>query len=155
MNTDVSLSVDRRRTGWWLVAIALLGAIGLFFYSFIGTFVFGLFVYYGARPVNRRIRRRVGSRGAAATITTLFIVLPTLALLGYTGSVAVREFTNAAGPDLVNLLLDRLPGNQRSIAGIARNLPGLLDRVGQLSRIRQVLTGALGAIGTSRMPCFT
>jgi len=148
VSTDFSLSVDRRRVGWWLVALVLLGAVGLFFYSFVGTFVFGLFVYYGARPINRRIQRRVGSRDVAATITLLFIVLPTLALLGYTGFVAVREFTNAVGPDLVNLLLDRLPGNQQSIAGIARNLPGLLDRVGQLSRIRQVLTGALGAIGT-------
>jgi predicted PurR-regulated permease PerM len=147
VNTDVSLGVDRRRVGWWLVAVVLLGAVGLFFYSFVGTFVFGLFVYYGARPVNRRIRRHVGSRGAAATITMLFIVLPTLSLLGYTSFVAVREFTNAAGPDLVNLLLERLPGQQQSIAGIVRNPPDLLNRVGQLSRIRQFLTGALGALG--------
>lgn len=117
MTTDFSVNVDRRRTGWWLVAAVLVGAVGLFFYSFVGTFVFGLFVYYGARPVNRRIRRRVDSRGGAATITLLFIVLPTLALLGYAGFVAFREFTNAAGPNLVNLLVGRLPGNQQSIAG--------------------------------------
>jgi predicted PurR-regulated permease PerM len=145
---ESSFSVDRRRIGWWLVAIALLGAVGLFFYSFVGTFVFGLFVYYGARPINRRIQRRVGSRDAAATITLLFIVLPTLALLGYTGFVAVREFTNAAGPGLANLLFERLPGNQQSIVGLLGNLPSLVNRIGQFSQIRQVLTGALGAFGT-------
>jgi predicted PurR-regulated permease PerM len=72
MATDFSLDADRRRVGWWLVAVVLLGAVGLFFYSFVDTFVLGLFVYYGARPINRRIRAAVDSPGIAATITLLF-----------------------------------------------------------------------------------
>lgn len=72
MATDSSLDADRWRVGWWLVVVVLLGAVGLFFYSFVGTFVLGLFVYYGARPINRRIRAAVDSPGIAATITLLF-----------------------------------------------------------------------------------
>jgi len=72
MATDFSLDADRRRVGWWLVVVVLLGAVGLFFYSFVGTFVLGLYVYYGARPINRRIRAAVDSPGIAATITLLF-----------------------------------------------------------------------------------
>jgi predicted PurR-regulated permease PerM len=72
MATDFSLDADRRRVGWWLVAVVLLGAVGLFFYSFVGTFVLELFVSYGARPINRRIRAAVDSPGIAATITLLF-----------------------------------------------------------------------------------
>ena len=123
MTTEFALDIDRRRIGWWFVAVVLIGAVSFFFYSFVGTFVLGLFVYYGARPVNRRLRRRIGSPGAAATITLLFIVVPTLALLSYTGLVAFEQFTNTASSDLVNPLLQRLPGNQRSIAGLLENLP--------------------------------
>jgi predicted PurR-regulated permease PerM len=148
MATEFSLDVNRRRVGWWLLAVVLLSATVLFFYSFVGTFVLGLFVYYGARPVNRRIRRRVGSSGAAATITLLFIVVPTLTLLSYTGFVAFEQFTSTASSDLVNPLLQRLPGNQQSIAGLLGNLPQLVGQLGQSSRIQGVLTEAVGVLGT-------
>ena len=147
MATGLPLSFDRRRAGWWLVAAVLLGVVGLFFLSFVGTFIFGLFIYYGARPVNRRIQRRVESRGAAATVTLLFIVLPTLALLGYTGFVAVGEFAAVAGPDAVNMLLERLPGNQQSLAGVLQNLPQFVSQLGQ-ARVQQGLTTVLGTLGT-------
>ena len=148
MTADFSLDVDRRRGGWWLVAALLVGVVGFFVLSFVGTFVLGVFVYYGARPINRRIRRRVDSRGGAATITLLFIVVPTLALLGYAGFVAWSELTAVLGPDAVNLLLNRLPGNQQSLADVLGNLPGLVRRLDQLSRVRQALTSALGVLGT-------
>lgn len=147
MTTELSLPVDRRRVGWWLVAAALAGVVGFFLFSFIGTFIFGLFVYYGARPVNRWIQGRIDSRGVAATVTLLFIVLPTLALLGYTGFVAVREFTATVGPDTVTLLLERLPGNQQSLAAALQNLPQFVRRLDQLSQVQEGVTTVLGVLG--------
>lgn len=47
MATEFSPELNRR-TGWWIVAAVMIGIVGLFFLSFIGTFIFGLFVYYGA-----------------------------------------------------------------------------------------------------------
>jgi predicted PurR-regulated permease PerM len=143
MAARLPLEFDRRRAGWWLVAAVVAGIVGLFFLSFVGTFVFGLFVYYGARPVNRWIQHRVDSRALAATATLLFIVLPTLSLLGYTGFVAFRELAALAGPDAIDTALGRLPGNQQSVAGTLRNLPQL----GQLSGVQQQLTAVLGTLG--------
>jgi predicted PurR-regulated permease PerM len=148
MASEGSLDIDRRRIGWWLVGTVLAGAVAVFFYSFIGTFVLGLFIYYGARPINRRIGGYVDSRGAVATITLLFIVVPTLALLCYAGFVAVQEFTATVGPETVNALLDRLPGNQQSITGVLGNLPQLVGQLDQFSQIRGALTTALGTLGT-------
>lgn len=108
MATEFSPELNRR-TGWWIVAAVMIGIVGLFFLSFIGTFIFGLFVYYGARPINRRIQHRADSRAVAATVTLLFIVLPTLALLGYTGFVAFREFTTFLGPETIDTALERVP----------------------------------------------
>ncbi len=147
MSPELSSAFDRRRIGWWLVATALAGIVGFFFISFVGTFIFGLFVYYGARPVNRQIQRHVDSRGVAATITLLCIVLPTLALLGYSGFVAVREFTATIDPETMNVLLERLPGNQQTLASTLQNLPQLVRQVGQLSEVQQGLTTALGVLG--------
>jgi len=146
--TTLSLPVDRRRAGWWLVAAALAGAVAFFLFSFVGTFVLGLFVYYGARPVNRRIQRHVDSYGIAATVTLLFIVLPTLALLGYTAFMAGRELTAAVGSDVVTQVLERLPGNQQSVAEALGNLPGLVGQLSQVSEIREGLATALGVLGT-------
>ncbi|WP_458210869.1 AI-2E family transporter [Haladaptatus sp. NG-SE-30] len=147
MSLELSPTIDRQRVGWWLVAVVLAGVVGLFLVSFIGTFIFGLFIYYGARPVNRRIQRYVNSRGAAATITLLCIVLPTLALLGYTGIIAVQEFTATISPDTMDLLLEHLPGNQQSFTAVLQNLPQFVSRVGQFSQIQQGLTTVLGVLG--------
>ncbi|MDS0292668.1 AI-2E family transporter [Halogeometricum luteum] len=148
MNVGGAPAIDRRRVGWWLVAAGVAGIVGLFLYSFVGTFVLGLFVYYGARPVNRRIQRVVGSRGLSATVTLLFIVVPTLALLGYAGFVALRELTATLDSGTVTLLLNRLPGDQQTLAGVARNFPQFVQQLGDMSQFRQALQTAAGALGT-------
>ena len=151
MSAGLASAIERRRIGWWLVAAALACVVGLFLFSFVGTFVLGLFVYYGARPVNRRIQRRVDSRGVAATVTLLFIVLPTLTLLGYASFVALRELTATLDSQTVTLLLNRLPGDQQSLAGVFRDFPQFVQQLGQASQFQQVLqtlTGVLGAATT-------
>ena len=146
MATEFSPELDRR-TGWWLVAAAVLAIVGLFFLSFIGTFIFGLFVYYGARPINRRIQHGVDSRALAATVTLLFIVLPTLALLGYTGFVAFREATAFLGPEAINTALERVPGDQQSLGAALQNLPRFAEQLGQVSGLQQGLIRAVGLLG--------
>ena len=148
MVAELLSDFDRRRAGWWLVATGIVGIVGLFLLSFIGTFIFGLFVYYGARPINRWVQARIGSREIAATITLLFIVLPTLALLGYTGFVAFREFAAFMGPDAVGMVLERLPGNQQSVAEALQNLPWIAGQLSQLSGAQQGVSTALGTLGT-------
>ncbi|WP_135828495.1 AI-2E family transporter [Halorussus halobius] len=85
-------NVERSRVGWWLVGLALGAAILFVFYSFVGTFVFGIFVYYATRPVYRRIRRRVRPPSLAAGTSLLVLALPVLLLMAYTGAIALQEF---------------------------------------------------------------
>ncbi|SEP20798.1 Predicted PurR-regulated permease PerM [Halogranum amylolyticum] len=150
MHERLPFDLERRRVGWWIVGVALFGTLSFFLYSFVGTFVLGLFVYYGARPIYVRLERRL-SDGLAATFTLLCLVIPVLALLGYTGYVAFQEFSAVAGPSAVDAVVQRLPGNSQSLA-TALQQP--MQFVGQLGQIPQLQNGVdtaiktLGAVGT-------
>ncbi|KTG27240.1 AI-2E family transporter [Haloferax profundi] len=81
---------------WWAVAFALAGAFVYIVYSFIGTFVFGLFIYYATRPIYRRIRRRIRPPSLAATVALFALALPALGLMLYASTIALREFVKYA-----------------------------------------------------------
>lgn len=67
---------DRSRVLWWALTAVLAGTLGLLVYSYIGTFVLGIFIYYAARPVYRRLRVVVGSPGLAAAGALFAFELP-------------------------------------------------------------------------------
>ncbi|MFW5978060.1 MAG: AI-2E family transporter, partial [Halohasta sp.] len=73
----------RRHPVWTLVGIALLVAVAYVVQSFIGTLVFGLFLYYATRPVYDRIEGRIGQPTVAAGISIFALALPALGLVGY------------------------------------------------------------------------
>ncbi|WP_254545976.1 AI-2E family transporter [Halomarina pelagica] len=85
------LPSDRSRVAWWLLTGALAALLLFAVFSLIGTVVLGLFVYYGLRPVCRRLRSIVGSRGEAAALTLLAVALPVAVLLAYVGVAGLRE----------------------------------------------------------------
>lgn len=84
--------MDRDRVGWWTVAGVLGAILGYVVYSFIGTFVFGIFVYYVTRPIYRRIRRVVRPPSLAAGVSLVLITLPVILLLAYTIAIGIQEF---------------------------------------------------------------
>jgi len=87
-------NVDRSRAAWWTIG-ASLGAAALFVvYSFIGTFVFGIFIYYSTRPVYKRLRRRVRPPSLAAAVALLALALPAILLMVYTAAIGVQELSN-------------------------------------------------------------
>lgn len=147
MDERLPFDIERSRLGWWVVGLTLFGTLLFFLYSFVGTFVLGLFIYYGARPIHVRLERRL-SDGLAATFTVLCLVLPVLALLGYTGVVAFREFTAAVGPNMVDVVLRRLPGNPQSLATVLQQPMQFVDQFGQLSQLQSGLNAVLGTLGT-------
>jgi predicted PurR-regulated permease PerM len=128
---DWSVEFERHRLGWWFLALALGVVVWAFVSGFVGTFVLGLFIYYGSRPVHHWLLKRLDSRGAAATLTMLLIVVPALLLLSYVGLVAIREFTAVAGGDLIQQLSQRIPGSASR---------ALQDPWGYLSRLDNVDT---------------
>mgnify|MGYP006423287773 CR=1 FL=1 len=84
-------SVVRDHPLWLLSGIVLLGAIGYVLSSFIGLVVVGLFVYYAARPVYRRLVDRVGHPTLAAGLSISTLVLPMFLLVGYALLIVSRE----------------------------------------------------------------
>jgi len=146
MATQPPFPLDRRRLSWWLVGLVVATIVLFFLYSFVGTFIFGLFVYYGALPIFQRIHDVVESRDLSATITLLFIVIPTLAIIAYAGYVAYTEFTATLGQDALDVVLERLPGNQQSLADALQSLPSILQQIGELSEVQDSLNAVFGPV---------
>jgi predicted PurR-regulated permease PerM len=97
---DFEYDFDRSRAAWWVV-IAALGALVLYVvYSFIGTFVLGLFVYYATRPLYQRLQPRVSSPTLAVIGTLLAFALPLLVLISYTLAVGLQELSSLTGGGL-------------------------------------------------------
>ena len=91
--------IDRSRAGWWLLTLSLAVAFAFVLHSLVGTFVLGLFVYYGMRPLDRRFREHLDP-GLSAGLTLVAVALPVLVLVGSVVVVAVQEL----GPSGVDTL---------------------------------------------------
>jgi predicted PurR-regulated permease PerM len=102
------LPMARARAAWWLVGLVLGAALVLVVWSFIGTFVFGVFIYYATRPVYRRLKGRVRPPSLAASLALLTLALPVILLFSYTVAVSLQE---------VGALLERV-GSEGPIADV-------------------------------------
>jgi len=101
---------SRSRVAWWAIGLVLAAALAFVFWRFVGTFVFGLFIYYATRPVYRRLRRWVRPPSLAALVALLALALPAILLLAYTIAVALQE---------VGGLIDRV-GTDGPVADLLR-----------------------------------
>lgn len=144
--------VDRSRLGWWTLVLTLAAVLAYIFYSFIGTIVLGVFLYYAARPIHEHVRKHSHSDGLGATVTILGIILPILALLTYAGlSISgdlVTQFEQANIRRTVNGLLGVGPLPE----GEAATFQSLIESPVRTLRsnrqeIRQLLTGGTQIVG--------
>ena len=86
-----SVELSRFRLGWWSLGIALGTALLYVVYRFVGTFVFGVFIYYATRPIYRRLRRVIRPASLAAAVSLFALALPALVLVAYALSIALGE----------------------------------------------------------------
>ncbi|EMA37739.1 AI-2E family transporter [Halococcus hamelinensis] len=93
----------------------MVGIIAFVGYTFLPWVVLGLFVYYVARPINRRIGRRIGSGNRSAALTLLFIIVPIVLLIGVFLSAALGQFAAFATSEDSRQLLAQSPVNVGSI----------------------------------------
>lgn len=101
--------VDRSRVLWWSFGTGLALALAYVVYAFVGTVVFGIFLYYATRPVYRRIRRRVSRSTVAAGISLFALAGPALLLVSYALVVVATEAERVIGA--VGLIdLSQVPG---------------------------------------------
>ncbi|RDI72911.1 AI-2E family transporter [Halopelagius longus] len=85
------LEMERSRLAWWSFGTLLAAALLYVFYSFVGTVVFGVFIYYATRPIYRRLRRRVRPPSLAAAVALFALALPVLSLVAYALAIAAGE----------------------------------------------------------------
>ena len=90
------LEFDRARAAWWTLGGVLAAAFLFVVYTFVGTFVFGLFLYYATRPIYRRLRKHIAPPSLAAAVSMFALALPALALMLYALLVVAKEVTKLA-----------------------------------------------------------
>ena len=148
------------RQAMWALALALGGVLAYVVYSYLGTFVLGLFVYYIMRPVHRRLSKRVPTSSLAAVVALLTIALPILLIIGYTVAIGVNQLAGLVGPQQVDQLLGPLlssagagtgAGGPEAVVSRAINDPQAfasgLAGGGLSGTIRQAGTAALSVLG--------
>ncbi|MFC7138179.1 AI-2E family transporter [Halobaculum litoreum] len=102
--TGIGRTVRELQVGWWLFALAVFAVIALVAWVYLAWIVFGLFVYYVARPIDRRVSRRVGSGNVSAAATLFAVVLPVVAVLGAAILVTLVEVSRFLTGDLLSFV---------------------------------------------------
>lgn len=95
--------LDKGRAAWWLLGLALTATLAFVAYSFVGTLVFGLFIYYATRPIYRQLRRALDSPSLAAGISLFALVLPALILISYALTIVLQEVDQYAQTTNINV----------------------------------------------------
>lgn len=176
---DLLDSYDRSRIPLWLAAIALGLVLAFIIYSFIGTFVLGLFIYYITRPIHRRLVKRLPTgnhrftkhlpiASFVAAISLLVIALPVIVLIFYTVYIGIHQLaafaasanlsaiTEALQPVIKTTGTNGLADPQALISAAIENprqflTGGLLDA---LSQAIEPILGYLSAFGTALIQLF-
>lgn len=138
--------VDRHRVAWTVVGLALTAVLAWVTVTFLGTVVFGLFLYYATRPAHRRIEPRVGQPTVSALLALLALALPVVLLVVYTAAIALQELSLLAttidlGPyaSTIEPYLD--------VSTVVDNPETALDQVGDPQALLDVLGSALNYLG--------
>ena len=141
---------DRSRYGWWALVLALAAVVTFVAYRFVGTLVFGLFLYYAVRPANRRIREYVDSSSLAAGLTMLLILVPLLAILGYVLFLGLRELSAFLANESVRGFVTRYV----DLGALTRNpdpqlLAQFAERLRQPGPIQEAISTTVGVLGAA------
>lgn len=138
--------VDRFRVGWAAVGVVLAAVLAYVTLAFLGTVVFGVFLYYATRPFHVRIRRYVGQPTVAALLALFALALPLVLLVAYTAAIAVQELRKVAanvdfGPyaSTIEPYLD--------VSTVVHDPQVLVERFGDPQAALDVLGSAFGYLG--------
>ncbi|WP_135362600.1 AI-2E family transporter [Halosimplex halophilum] len=147
---------DWGRIGWAAVGIVLGLALLWVLYSFVGTFVFALFIYYSTRRVHGEIRDRVGQRSVSAALALVTLALPAVLLLLYATAIGVQELQEFAGTtDLGEYIAVADP--YLNVTQAVENPRGVFEGAGGMDLVGPLLsrgTSYLGFLGTGLLHLF-
>jgi predicted PurR-regulated permease PerM len=140
----VDFDLDRARAFWWGLAAVFGLTVAYVVQTFVGTFVFAIFIYYATRPAYKRIRRRIHRRSVAAALSLAVFALPAIALLAYTIAIALQELAKLNGQQLGPVM--GLIEPYVDVSAIVENPSTLIDQ-GSVETAQSTLFAALEYIG--------
>jgi len=148
------IRIVRPELRWWVVGLLVVGIVAAVAFTFLPWVVFGVFVYYVARPINRRLRNRVGRGNLAAALALLLIVVPIVLFLGVFLSIAVGLVATFANSETAAQLLQQTPVD----VGAIPNDPGTLLQEAESTlkdpSVQAALTGAQAVLGAAASTVF-
>jgi len=100
---------QRPGIAWWILGLVIFGVLVWVGRQNVGWIVFGLFTYYVARPISRRLQRHAPSRSLAAVLTLLLIVVPILLFVAAFLAIALGQILRFLSSETVEAALRDLP----------------------------------------------
>ena len=146
--------VVRPDVKWWIVGLVVFGIVAFVGYVFLPWVVLGLFVYYVARPIDRRVGDRIGRGNLSAALTLLLIIVPVVLLLGLFLSVAVGQFAAVAAAETPSRLLDRSPVGVEAIPDDPSRLVDTAMATLSDPTVRSMLAEAQALLGAAASGVF-
>jgi predicted PurR-regulated permease PerM len=154
---SIRVLLARKHLAWWILGFVFLGIVAFVGYEYLPWIVFGLFVYYVARPITRRLEPRIGSTALAAVATILLIVIPFVVFFTAFLLVALGQFVNVLSGVPVEAIVDQLPLRIPALPNTPEDVyqtaivlvqePSVQSAVG-------AVTGTLGIIGSTLYNLF-
>jgi predicted PurR-regulated permease PerM len=140
--------VDRARAVWWTLAAVLAGVFAFTVYSFIGTFVLGVFIYYATRPVYRRLQRWIRPPTVAAIVALVTLALPAMLLAAYTTAVGLQELDQLLTTQDVDLgALGALLEPYLDVSSVVQDPEAFLNQPSVQDALQKTADNALDYIG--------
>jgi len=149
---NVHIWAAHERLGWWILGLVLLAVLGLVVHQFLPWLIFGLFIYYVAKPITQRLEWRIDSPTLVAVLTLLLIVIPIVVMLGAILLVALGQLVSTIADLPVGRILAQLPfpisdlpntpSEVYDITVVLVQDPSVLPLVGTVGQV----IGAIGAV---------
>jgi len=149
-------NVDWPRAFWIGFGVVLSITLVYVTYSFIGTFVFGIFLYYATRPLYRRVYGRVRQRTLSALLSLFMLTLPVLVVLYYTIAIALQEFNRFATTVDVGPYAD-IVEPYVNVSGVVQNPQSLLSGTAEAGTVLDTASqfvAYIGIVGTGLIHAF-
>lgn len=144
----MAIDVDRARAGWWAIGTLLAAAVTYTLYTFPGTFVLGVFIYYATRPVYRRLERWVRPPTVAAVVALVTLALPAILLATYTTAVGLQELDAFLSTRAVSLgQIEGYLSPYLDVSGIVQDPEGFLNEPSVQDAIQSSVSNALNYVG--------
>jgi len=132
---------DADLVAWSLLGFVLTLAVLAVVWQGIGAIVFGLFLYYALRPLDRRLRLVIGSKQLSAALTLVLFGIPLILVVGYASVVAYQAISDVVGDTGISGLANALRPyvNVSGLTGPSRLFELFQSNAGEITSFTETL----------------